>query len=64
MFFCFFQSALLSDTSSEDNDDDDAPFTDADLTEMLKQHLLEKKFRREYAKDKEVGWKNSTSGEY
>ena len=51
----FLQTLLLSDTSSDDEDDDDEPtVTEAELSQMLKEHVRAKRYRKRFARDKDV----------
>jgi len=47
---------LLSDTSSSDDEDDDIEMslTDAEVREMLRQHVRHKRYQKQFAADKEV----------
>jgi len=46
---------LLSDTSSDEDDDDgELSLTDAELKDMLRQHVRHKRYQRQFAADKEV----------
>jgi hypothetical protein len=48
----------LSDTSSDDDDDnDEVPVTEAELKEMLKEHVRFKRHQKQFARNKEVGEK-------
>lgn len=52
------QNILLSDTSSDDDDDnDEVPVTEAELKEMLKEHVRFKRHQKQFARNKEVGEK-------
>jgi len=50
------QNVLLSDSSSSDEDDDDVEMslTDAEVKEMLRDHVRHKRYQRQFAADKEV----------
>jgi len=46
---------LLSDTSSDEDDDDgDLSLTDAEVKEMLREHIRHKRYQRQFAEDKAV----------
>lgn len=48
---CLFQNILLSDSSS---DEDDEPLTNDDLKEMLRLHKYQRKCRSQFYRDREV----------
>jgi len=49
------QNMLLSDTSSDEEDDDvELSLTDAEVKEMLREHVRHKRYQRQFAADKEV----------
>jgi len=52
---CVCQNVLLSDTSSDEDDDDaEMSLTDAEVKDMLRQHVRHKRYQRQFAADKEV----------
>jgi len=52
---CIYQNLLLSDTSSDEDDDDaELSLTDAEVKAMLREHVRHKRYQRQFAADKEV----------
>jgi len=48
------QNVLLSDTSSDEDNDDEMSLTDGEVKELLRQHVRHKRYQRQFAADKEV----------
>ena len=51
---CVCENVLLSDTSSDEDDDDEMSLTEAEVKAMLREHVRHKRYQRQFAADKEV----------
>jgi len=55
------QNVLLSDTSSDEDDDDvELSLTDAEVKEMLREHVRHKRYQRQFAADKEASCQSTS----
>jgi len=54
------QNVLLSDTSSDEEDDDvELSLSDAEVKEMLREHVRHKRYQKQFANDKEVNHRSA-----